>query len=149
MHRKIKLDQVREVLRARVCRTCKLRNPGRPGDDLRVTEPLACEAGCELFENLPELTELANQLDSMLLPHDVTLGRRMSRLIRSGSKSGAARDGRSSPLNRHRHCVIETLTELVDGQVRRGRTRRKPYADTATPEQAFRSDTDCYDSDEK
>ena len=149
MLRTIKLDQVREVLRARVCRNCKLRNPGRPGDELQVNDPLACEAGCELFDNLPELTALANHLDAMLLPHDVALNRRMSRLIRSGGDRGAARDGRSSPLNRHRRCVIETLTELVDGQARRARTRRKPYGDTAPPEQAFRSDTDCCDSDEK
>ena len=126
MQRTIKLDQVREVLRARVCRNCKLRSPGRPGDPLQTDKPLDCEGGCELFDNLPELGALANHLDPMLQSYDVALGRRMSQLIQSAGERGADHDGRSSPLSRHRRCVIEALTELVDGPPRPGRTRRKP-----------------------
>ena len=127
MHRTVTLDQVQRALRARVCRNCKLREPGRPGDPLRTDTPLDCEAGCELFRDLPELATLANHLDPMLRSYDEALGHRVSQLIESaGAAGGNDRDGRSSPLNRHRRCVIATLSELVDGQAARTRTRRIP-----------------------
>ena len=127
MRRTVSLDQVQRALRARVCRNCKLRHPGQPGDPLQTDTPLDCEAGCELFHNLPELGTLANHLDPMLRSYDEALGRRVSQLIESAGAAGeAARDGRSSPLNRHRRCVIDTLSELVDGHAARTRTRRIP-----------------------
>jgi hypothetical protein len=127
MHRTVTLDQVQRALRARVCRNCNLRDPGGPGDSLRTDTPLDCEAGCELFHNLPELSTLANHLDPMLRSYDEALGHRVSQLIDSaGAARGNHRDGRSSPMNRHRRRVIETLSELVDGQADRTRTRRIP-----------------------
>jgi hypothetical protein len=127
MHRTVTLDQVQQVLRARVCRNCKVRHPGRPGDPLQTDRPLDCEAGCELFHNLPELSTLANHLDPMLRSYDVALGRRVSQLIESFVGAGrTGRDGRTSPLNRHRRCVIDTLSELIDGRPARTRTRRIP-----------------------
>lgn len=136
MHRRVTLDQVQEVLRARVCEHCRLRDPGKPGDRLDPSKPLSCEATCELFTHLPELGALANQLDPMLRSYDVALGHRISQLITSIRESGGGegRGGRGSPLNRHRRCVIETLSELVDGS--RGASGRRgiPYAATSAPE---------------
>ena len=127
MRRTVTLDQVQQVLRARVCRHCKLRHPGRPGDPLQTDQALDCEATCELFNNLPELGTLANHLDPMLRSYDEALGRRVSQLIQSAREEGGTRrDGRASPLNRHRHRVIDTLSELIDGQSSRRRTRRTP-----------------------
>ena len=120
MARKVTLGQVKEVLRARACQHCAERTPGRPGDRIDTATPLDCEATCELFMSLPKLTALANQLDPMLCSYDAALGHRVSQLIASIRSSGGdeARDARSSPLNRHRRCVIETLAELVDGRPR-------------------------------
>jgi hypothetical protein len=136
MARKATLEQVKEVLRGRVCQRCALRRPGRPGDPIDRGKPLGCEAGCELFASLPQLTSLANQLDPMLRSYDVALGHRVSQLIASARTPDGleARDGRSSPLNRHRRCVIESLSELVDGRPARRRRRRIPYVATPTPE---------------
>ena len=114
MKRHVTLDQVKRELRARVCRHCPLRNPGEPGDRIDTDQPLDCEAGCELFDNLPRLTEFAVQLDPMLRSVDEALQRKISQTIHSMTESRPGYDGRSSPLNRHRRCVVRTLSELVD-----------------------------------
>ena len=104
----------------------QIRHPGRAGVPLQTDTSLDCEAGCELFHNLPELATPASCLDPMLRSYDVALRRRVSQLIESVGAAGAsARDGRS-PRNRHRRCVIDTLSQLVDGRAARTRTRRIP-----------------------
>lgn len=110
------------------------RSRGRP---LQTDTPLGCAAGCELFHNLPELSALAKHLDPMLRSYAVALGRRVSQLIESVGAAG--RTGRSSPLNRHRRCVIDPLSELVDGRAARTRTRRISYCTTPTTEMGFGS----------
>jgi len=118
MKRKVTLDQVKRELRARVCRNCPLRRPGEPGDRVDTDTPLHCETSCELFEELPKLTQLAVQLDPMINSLEGALSRKISGAIenihRSRECAGECYDGRSSPLNRHRRCVVRTLTELVD-----------------------------------
>lgn len=114
MHRKVTLDQVKTALRARVCQFCPLRNPGQPGDRLDVDRALDCEPACELFTHLPNLTEVARQLDPLLTSYDARLGRAVSDIVRSIRDSQPGGDGRTSTLNRHRRCVIRTLTELAD-----------------------------------
>jgi hypothetical protein len=137
MHRKVTLDQVREVLRTRACPHCRLRSPGRPGQQVDPRVPLDCEAGCELFNNLAGLVTLANQLDPLLGSYEAAIGHRVSQLVDSiRGPDGNARDGRSSPLNRHRHCVIETLSELVDGTP--ARRRRFPYPAISASDGRFR-----------
>ena len=113
MHRKVTLDQVKRELRSRVCQHCPMRTPGKPGEHLDSTRPLDCEPACELFEHLPRLAELAVRLDPMLQSVEEVLQRRISRTIDSIHRSRSDYDGRSSPLNRHRRCVVQTLTELV------------------------------------
>ena len=114
MHRKITLEQVKRELRARACRNCPLRTPGRPGDRLDTNRPLDCERTCELFEQLPKLTEFARQLDPMLRSVEDVLQRRISQTIQSMAEARSANEVKSSPLNRHRDCVVEMLTELVN-----------------------------------
>jgi hypothetical protein len=116
MSRKVTLEQVKSVLRARVCQQCPLRQPGQQGDRVDTSQPLGCEPACELFAHLPKLAAVASQIDPMLQSYDARLGHAVSSIIASirearGEGNG---DGRSSPLNRHRRCVIRTLTELVD-----------------------------------
>ena len=114
MKRTVTLDQVKRELRARVCQHCPLRTPGQPGNRLDTDRPLDCEPTCELFEHLPRLTELAVRLDPMFRSADQTLQHKISEMIRSIHEAQPGHDGRSSPLNRHRRCVVRTLTELVD-----------------------------------
>jgi hypothetical protein len=114
MHRKVTLDQVKRELRARVCRNCPLRTPGKPGDRINTDRPLDCEPECELFEQLPALTEFARQLDPMLRSVDEGLQRTIDDTIESIAKARRGYEAKSSPLNRHRDCVVATLTELVD-----------------------------------
>ena len=114
MKRHVTLDQVKRELRARVCQHCPLRSPGNCGDHLDVNQPLECEAGCELFENLPRLTEIAVRLDPMLRKVDQVLQHKITETIHSIAESRPGYDGRSSPLNRHRRCVVRTLSQLVD-----------------------------------
>lgn len=114
MNRKVTLDQVKRELRARVCQHCPLRRPGSPGDRIDTNVPLDCEPACELFENLPKLTEFAVRLDPMLRSVDATLRHKISEAVKSIHDSMPGYDGRSSPLNRHRRCVAQTLSELVD-----------------------------------
>jgi hypothetical protein len=114
MKRHVTLDQVKRELRARVCRHCPLRSPGGPGDPIDTTQPLDCEAECELFHNLPRLTEFAVRLDPMLRSVDEALQHKITQTIHSIAESRPGHDGRSSPLNRHRRCVVQTISELVD-----------------------------------
>jgi hypothetical protein len=114
MNRKITLEQVKNELRARVCQHCPLRHPGRPGDRIDTSESLDCEATCELYEHLPKLTELARRVDPMIRSVDTVLQHKISQAIQSIHDARPGYDGRSSPLNRHRRCVVQTLTELVD-----------------------------------
>jgi hypothetical protein len=114
MKRNVTLDQVKRELRARVCQHCPLRHPGEPGDRVNPDVPLDCETSCELFEHLPRLTELAVQLDPMIQSVPAALQRKITRAIESIHESRKGFDGRSSPLNRHRRCVVRTLTELVE-----------------------------------
>ena len=114
MKRTVTRDQVKRELRARVCQNCSLRKPGNPGDRLDTDRPLECEPACELFEHLPKLTEFAVQLDPMIRSVDQVLQHKISQVIQSIHDTRPGRDGRSSPLNRHRGCVVRTLTELVD-----------------------------------
>ena len=114
MKRHVTLDQVKRELRARVCQHCPLRNPGKPGDRIDTGRPLDCEAGCELFHNLPRLTEFAVRLDPMLQSADEALQRKISQALHSMAESRPDYDGRCSSLNRHRRCVVRTLSELVD-----------------------------------
>ena len=114
MKRNVTLDQVKRELRARVCQHCPLRRPGEPGDRVNPDVPLDCETSCELFEHLPRLTELAVQLDPMIQSVPAALQRKITRAIQSIHESREGFDGRSSPLNRHRRCVVRTLTELVE-----------------------------------
>jgi hypothetical protein len=114
MNRKVTLDQVKRELRARVCEHCPLRHPGKPGDRIDTGAPLDCEPTCDLFEHVPKLTEFARQLDPMLRSVDTTLQHKISQAVQSIHDSRPGYDGRSSPLNRHRRCVVQTLTELVD-----------------------------------
>lgn len=113
MKRHVTLDQVKRELRARACQHCPLRSPGQPGDRIDTDTPLDCEQACELFEQLPELTELAKQIDPMLRPVDQILQHRISQTLGNIARVSDA-DRRSSPLNRHRRCVVQTLTELVE-----------------------------------
>jgi hypothetical protein len=76
--------------------------------------PLDCEASCELFDHLPKLTEFAVQLDPMIQSVPAVLQRKITQAIHSIHKSREGFDGRSSPLNRHRRCVVHTITELVE-----------------------------------
>ncbi len=85
MTRRVTLDQVKRALRARVCQHCPLRRPGE-----------------------------AVQLDPMIQSVPAVLQHKITRAIESIHNSRDGYDGRSSPLNRHRRCVIHTLTELVD-----------------------------------
>jgi hypothetical protein len=114
MKRKVTLDQVKRELRARVCQHCPLRRPGSPGDRLNTDVALECETSCELFEHLPRLTEFAVQLDPMIQSVPAVLQRKITQAIESIHHSRDGFDGRSSPLNRHRRCVVHTLTELVE-----------------------------------
>ena len=114
MKRHVTLDQVKRELRARVCQHCPLRHQGEPGDYVDANRPLDCEAGCELFDNLPRLTEFAVRLDPMLRSADEALQRKISQTIHSMAESRSDYDGRSSPLNRHRRCVVRTLSELIE-----------------------------------
>ena len=118
MKRRVTLDQVKRELRARVCQHCPLRRPGEPGERLDTGRALDCEASCELFDELPKLTQLAVQLDPMINSLDGALQRRISSAIEtihsSRERAGGGYDGRSSPLSRHRRCVVRTLTDLVD-----------------------------------
>jgi len=113
MKRKVTLEQVKSELRARVCQHCPLRHPGKPGDRVDTDVPLDCEPSCELFEQLPRLTQFAVQLDPMIQSVPAALQRKISRAIDAIHKSREDFDGRSSALNRHRQCVVRTLTELV------------------------------------
>lgn len=112
--KRVKLEQVKRELRARVCQHCPLRSPGKPGDHLDTGGPLDCEQGCELFENLPRLTEIAVRLDPMLRNVDQVLQHKITETIHSIAESRPGYDGRASPLNRHRRCVVRALSELVD-----------------------------------
>lgn len=114
MSRKVTLDQVKSALRARACQFCPLRHPGQPGDPLDVERPLDCEPACDLFTHVPKLYEVARHLDPMLRSYDQGLGSKISEVVRSIGESQSGHDGRSSPLRRHRQCIIRTLTELVD-----------------------------------
>lgn len=114
MKRHVSLEQVKRELRARICQHCPLREPGKPGDRLDTDRPLDCEPSCELFHNVPQLTEIAVRLDPMLRSVDQVLQRRITDTIHSIAASKPGYDGRSSPLNRHRRCVVQTLSELVD-----------------------------------
>jgi hypothetical protein len=66
-----------------------------------------------MFEHVPTLTELARQIDPMLRSVDEVLQHRVSQTIESITESRGARAASTSPLNRHRNCIVETLTELV------------------------------------
>ena len=114
MKRHVALDQVKRELRARVCQNCPLRSPGKPGDPVDTTQPLDCEPGCELFQNVPRLTEIAARLDPMLRSVDEVLQHKITETIHSMAEQRPGHDGRSSPLNRHRRCVVRTISELVD-----------------------------------
>ena len=114
MKRKVTLDQVKREMRARVCQHCPLRRPGEPGDRVNADHPLDCEASCELFEHLPKLTQFAVQLDPMIQSVPAVLQRRIAQAIESIHKSREGFDGTLSPINRHRRCVVHTLTELVE-----------------------------------
>ena len=113
MRRRFTLEQVKRELRARACQHCPLRTPGAPGDPVDTSRPLDCEPDCELFVHLPKLTEVARQLDPMLGSYDEVLRRRIHQTIGSIAGTRTEGDGRSSALNRHRRCVIRTLTELA------------------------------------
>jgi hypothetical protein len=66
-----------------------------------------------MFEHLPQLTEFARQIDPMLRSVDEAIRYRISDTLHTiAQKTGA--DQRSAPLNRHRSCLVRTLTELVD-----------------------------------
>lgn len=114
MHRKVTLDQVKRELRARACRNCPLRSPGRPGDGLDTERPLDCEATCDLFVHLPKLQEVARQLDPIIGSYDTALRHKINQIVESIARPGSGRSSRSSPLKRHRECVIQSLSELAD-----------------------------------
>ena len=114
MHRKVTLDQVKRELRARACAHCPLRHPAQPGGRINTDTPLDCETSCELFEHLPRLTEIARQVDPMLRSVDEVLQHKVNQTIERIAQSKPGYDRRSSPLNRHRQCVVQTLSELVD-----------------------------------
>ena len=113
MKRHVTLDQVKSELRARVCQHCPLRYPGEPGEPIDTDKPLDCEAACEMFEHLPRLTEFARQIDPMLRSIDEAIRYRITDTLRTVAQRTGA-DQRSSPLNRHRRCLVRTLSELVD-----------------------------------
>ena len=79
-----------------------------------TSRPLDCEPACELFEHLPKLTEFAVRLDPMLRSVDTVLQRKITDAVKSIHDARPGYDGRSSSLNRHRRCVVQTLSELVD-----------------------------------
>jgi hypothetical protein len=99
----VTLDQVKRVLRSRVCADCPYRTPGT--DSQSPDRPRGCESSCRLFMHLPVLREVARQVDPMV-------GNRKRALSNLLTQFHGG-EGTSRPALRHyRHKVVKTLEGL-------------------------------------
>ena len=97
------LEQLRRLLRVRVCGDCPYRTPGTDGQAPEVTRP--CEEGCPLFVHLPLLREAARQVDPMVGNRPRMVRQVLSRI------AGASQHG-AKTVRRHGRRVAVAIDEL-------------------------------------
>src|SRR4051794_28778492 len=99
------LDMLRTHMRMRVCPHCRLRPQN--GEALGPAVARPCEASCPLFVRLPVLRKVAILADPMLRPRREAVRQWIAR-TREADPAVA-----SSPLNRYRHRILDTVSEIV------------------------------------
>lgn len=113
MRRAQSLNVMQQQLRARICPNCIWRPEG--SESLAPEIPRFCQGECPVFQNLPELMQTAQQMDSMLGSYQQTMRHRVSRVCKRIAASGHQSAGQAGPLGRYRVKVIEVLHALRRG----------------------------------
>jgi len=94
------IERASEGVRQRICPNCSRYRPGRT-----PAEVFDCQAGCDLFQRLPKLVEIACCRDSSLVDLDATLHRAIADAL-------PPHDSRS-PLARFRHQLVGWLKQAI------------------------------------
>ena len=107
------LDLLRHTVRGAICPHCLSRPAG--SEALGPEAPRACEAGCPLFESLPVLKRVAEQVDPMLRSREMCLRHLTARLSddrRRRAGSGGAAATQNCPLRRHAVRIARAIDSL-------------------------------------
>ncbi|MEE9212235.1 MAG: hypothetical protein V3U29_06240, partial [Phycisphaeraceae bacterium] len=111
------LDVMQRALRARVCPICFERPPG--SESLGPNQPRTCEPECPVFQSLPTLKQIAEQInDPNIGPYERAVTELICQTCQTCPTAGDYCDARTTlncPLRRYVFEIIDAL-EAVAGR---------------------------------
>jgi hypothetical protein len=110
----VSAEELKRLLRLRICRKCQWRPSGSAADG--PDTPRTCEARCPVFAQLELLLAIAKYLDPMVGSTEGAVNRVIARLPETEARLGKLRTARmeqDNPFNRYHAEIIKLMREQV------------------------------------